>query len=93
MEFVEQLAQMTNVVNSDMLMVLAAYGIVQTLAQDMEIKTADKQRSFTHWMPMQVLLMFSAAFAATSNRRQALLATVMYYGLKYVYGQSNLNLF
>jgi len=93
MEFVEQLAQMTNVVNSDMLMVLAAYGIVQTLAQDMEIKTADKQRSFTHWMPMQVLLMFSAAFAVTSNRRQALLATVMYYGLKYVYGQSNLNLF
>jgi len=93
MEFVEQLAQMTNVVNSDMLMVLAAYGIVQVLAQNMEIKTADKQRSFTHWMPMQVLLMFSAAFAVTSNRRQALLATVMYYGLKYVYGQSNLNLF
>lgn len=66
------------------LMILAAYGIVQILAQDLGIKTGKTQRDLVHKMPVQVALLYAGAYATTSDYTTAAIATGLYYGLKYV---------
>ena len=41
-------------------LVLAAYGIVQVLAQDLGIKTGKKQRDLVQKMPVQIALLFAS---------------------------------
>ena len=62
-----------------------AYGILQVLAQDLGIKTGKKQRDLVQSMPVQIVLLYAGAYATTSDHRNAMVATGLYYLLKYVY--------
>ena len=66
-------------------LVLAAYGIVQVLAQDLGIKTGKKQRDLVQKMPVQIALLFAGAYTVTNNVELAVYTTGLYYGLKYIY--------
>tara|TARA_B100001287_G_C22472623_1_gene430416 strand:+ start:352 stop:633 length:282 start_codon:yes stop_codon:yes gene_type:complete len=66
-------------------LILAAYGIVQVLAQDLGIKTGKKQRDLIQSMPVQISLLFAGAYVVTNDTNLAAIATGIYYGLKYVY--------
>jgi len=67
------------------IMILAAYGIVQVLAQDLGIKTGKKQRDLIQSMPVQIALLFSGAYTVTEDIENALITVGIYYFLKYVY--------
>jgi len=67
------------------LMILATYGIVQILAQDLGIKTGKKQRDLVQSMPVQIVLLFAGAYSVTEDVENALITTGIYYFLKYVY--------
>ena len=65
--------------------VLAAYGIVQVLAQDLGIKTGKKQRDLIQSMPIQFLLFFAAAYTVTGDLNTSAITVAIYYYLKYIY--------
>lgn len=67
--------------------VLAAYGIIQVLAQDLGIKTGKKQRDLVKKLPVQVVLFFSAAYMITNDVYLATVAISIYFGLKYYYSK------
>lgn len=67
------------------IMILAAYGIVQVLAQDLGIKTGKKQRDLVQSMPVQIALLFSGAYTVTENMETAAITVAIYYFLKYAY--------
>ena len=67
------------------LMIIATYGMVQVLAQDLGIKTGKKQRDLMQSMPIQMVLLFSGAYSMVNNYRDAAIVTIIYYFLKYIY--------
>jgi len=71
----------------DILKIGAAYGILQVLAQDLGIKTGKKQRDLVQTMPIQMFLMYSGGYAVTGDHKTAMIATVLYYILKYVFSE------
>ena len=73
--------------NERIVLVLAAYGIVQVLAQDLGIKTGKKQRDLVQKMPVQIALLFAGAYTVTDNVELAVYTTAIYYGLKYGYSK------
>ena len=68
-------------------LVLAAYGIIQVLAQDLGIKTGKKQRDLVQKLPVQVALFFSAAYLITGDVLLSLVSISIYFGLKYYYSK------
>lgn len=68
-------------------LVLAAYGIIQVLAQDLGIKTGKKQRDLVQKLPVQVALFFSAAYMVTGDVLLSLVTISIYFGLKYYYSK------
>lgn len=71
------------------IMILAAYGIIQVLAQDLGIKTGKKQRDLVQKMPLQMIFLFAGAYTivGADNVAEALIATGLYYFLKYIYSK------
>jgi len=67
------------------ILVLAAYGIVQILAQDLGIKTGKKQRDLVQSIPVQIALLYSGAYTVTNDHQLAMITTGLYYFLKYIY--------
>ena len=67
------------------ILVFAAYGIVQVLAQDLGIKTGKKQRDLIQTLPMQLGLLYSAAYTVTEDHQLSAISVGIYYFLKYVY--------
>jgi hypothetical protein len=74
-----------NPMSNKIMLVLAAYGIVQILAQDLGIKTGKKQRDLIQSMPVQIALLYSGAYSVTNDHQLAMITTGLYYFLKYVY--------
>lgn len=72
----------------DILKVGAAYSMMQVLAQDLGIKTGKKQRDLVQSKPVQIFLMYSSAYAVTLDHKTAMITTVAYYFLKYVYSDA-----
>ena len=68
--------------------IIAAYGIIQVLAQDLGIKTGKKQRDLIQNKYVQVVVLYCGAHVVTSNHRDAAIATFLYYFLKYVYSDN-----
>lgn len=68
-------------------LIIAAYGIVQVLAQDLGVKTGKKQNQLVHKLPIQFLILFSGAFIVTDNYLLALITVGIYYYLKYIYSE------
>ena len=77
------LLQIVNI--QDIMKIGAAYGILQVLAQDLGIKTGKRQRDLIQSIPVQIFLMYSGAFAVTSDHKITSIVTILYYILKYVY--------
>lgn len=73
--------------NVKIVTVLAAYGIVQVLAQDLGIKTGKKQRDLVQKLPVQIALLFSGAYIVTNDFFLTLVTVSLYYGLKYIYSK------
>jgi hypothetical protein len=87
-------SSINNLSLEDIMNIGAAYGILQILAQDLGIKTGKKQRDLIQSMPVQIFLMYSGAYAVTNDHKLSIIATVLYYFLKYVYsGGETSNLF
>ena len=74
-----------NLTMDDFLKIGAAYGILQILAQDLGIKTGKKQRDLVQSMPVQIFLMYCGSYATTGDHKTAMIATILYYVLKYIY--------
>ena len=72
-------------VNKKIVSILAAYGIVQVLAQDLGIKTGKKQRDLVQKLPIQVALLYAGAYTVTEDINLALITTGIYFTLKYIY--------
>jgi len=70
---------------NEILLIIGAYGIIQVLAQDLGIKTGKKQRDLMHTMPIQIVILFSGAYTIVNSYRDAAIATILYYFLKYIY--------
>ena len=68
----------------EVLKIGAAYGILQVLAQDLGIKTGKKQRDIAQSIPVQIFLMYSGGYAVTGDHKTAMIATIIYYVLKYL---------
>ena len=68
-------------------LVLAAYGVIQILAQDLGIKTGKKQRDLVQKLPVQIAIFFSTAYMITSNVMLSLITISIYFGLKYYYSK------
>lgn len=69
----------------DILSIGTAYGILQVLAQDLGIKTGKKQRDLIQKIPVQIFLLYSAAFTVTNDYYLSFISTSIYYILKYIY--------
>lgn len=65
--------------------VIAAYGIVQVVAQDLGIKTGKKQRDFVQKIPIQAIIFFSTAYTVTNEVYLSLITVAIYLYLKYMY--------
>ncbi len=70
-----------------MLLVVAAYGIVQVLAQDLGVKTGKKQRDLIQSEPVLAFILFAGAYSVTEDVTTAGAATALYYLLKFVYSK------
>ena len=71
--------------NKKIVLILAAYGIVQVLAQDLGIKTGKRQRDLVQKFPVQVALLYAGAYTVTEDINLALITTGIYFALKYIY--------
>lgn len=67
------------------LMILATYGIVQVLAQDLGIPSGDRQAKLIQSQPVQLAILYSGAYAVSEDHQIAIIATSLYYILKHVY--------
>jgi hypothetical protein len=74
-----------------LVLILAAYGIVQVLAQDLGIKSGKKQRDLIQKLPVQIALFFAGAYVVTNDTNLTVITVGIYYGLKYVYSEGKLS--
>ena len=74
------------------LMILATYGIVQVLAQDLGIPSGDRQAKLIRQQPAQLAILYSGAYAVSEDHQIAMIATAIYYILKHVYSNKLENL-
>ena len=68
-----------------LLMLAATYGIVQVLAQDLGIPSGDKQAKLIRKQPIQLIILYGGAYAVSEDHQIAVIATLIYYFLKYYY--------
>lgn len=69
------------------IVMIAAYGIIQVLAQDLGIKTGKKQRDLVQKIPNQIIFIYAGAYTVTNNHIDACITTAAYYYLKYIYSE------
>jgi len=69
------------------LLALAAYGVIQVLAQDLGVKTGKAQAEFVRMEPVFSILMLAGAFAVTDSLFLSLCATFFYYFMKHYVSQ------
>jgi len=72
---------------SDVLLVLGGYSVVHVIAQDFGMKTGINQRNLAQTEPVKFVLHLAAAYALLRNFNFSLLATILYYFLKYIYSR------
>jgi len=63
----------------------AAYAVVQIGMQDMGIKTGKKQGALVRSMPMQVFLAFATSYSVTEDLWLAIIPVVLYFWLRDIY--------
>lgn len=73
------------------LLVGAAYGIIQVLMQDIGVKTGIKQRDLMQTPAAQLFLSFSAAYTITEDLFLAGIATGIYFYLRDYYSDGKVS--
>jgi len=68
-------------------LISSAYAIIQIVAQDLGIKTGKRQRDLIQSIPVQFLLFVSSGYIITDDYLLAIIATLIYFYLKYVYSK------
>ena len=63
--------------------IASAYGVVHFFADDLEIKPGRKQNELIKKLPIQILLLYSAAYSMTADIELAAITTFIFYFLKY----------
>jgi hypothetical protein len=71
------------------LQIIAGYGVVQVLAQDLGIKTGVIQRNFIQHPMSQLFLLWAGGFAITGTESQGLIIALIYLVLKYNVDNNN----
>ena len=74
---------------NNILLILAAYGILQVLAQDLGIKTGKKQRDLVQKPIVMIAILYAGAWTVTQDHTLAMITLVIYYFLKYIYSGGN----
>ena len=69
------------------MLILAAYSMIQVLAQDLGIKTGKKQAELVRFLPIQIAILFASAWTVTEDTNLAMITVGIYYFLKYVYSK------
>ena len=67
------------------ILILATYGIVQDLAQDLGIPSGNKQVELVKTQPIEAALLYAGGYTVSEDHTISLIALVAYYFLKYVY--------
>jgi len=67
------------------ILLLATYGIVQVLAQDLGIPSGDKQVKLIQTQPVEAAILYAGGYTVSEDHNIALMALVAYYFLKYIY--------
>lgn len=67
------------------ILLLATYGIVQVLAQDLGIPSGDKQVKLIQTQPVEAAILYAGGYTVSEDHSIALMALAAYYFLKYVY--------
>jgi len=67
--------------------IIAAYGMIQVVAQDLGIKTGKKQRDLVQKVPVQAIIFFSTAYTVTNEVYLSLATVGIYMYLKYIYSE------
>lgn len=70
---------------NNILLVLAAYGVLQVLAEDLGVKTGKKQRDLVQKPIVLMFLLYGCAFSVTQDHVLSVVTMVLYYFLKYIY--------
>ena len=78
------LVQNIKLFSNKILIIIAAYGIIQILAQDIGIKMSKKHRKIITKMPIQIIFLYAGAFIITNDYILALISILGYYLLKYI---------
>lgn len=68
--------------NKNLILLFAGYGIVQVLAQDLHVESSDFQKKIIHFLPFQMLLLYSGAYMVTEKNDLSIIILLMYYILK-----------
>ena len=68
-----------------LMLILAAYSMIQILAQDLGIKTGKKQAELVRFLPIQITILVASAWTVTEDTTLALISVGIYYFLKYIY--------
>ena len=66
---------------------LGTYGVLQIYAQDLGIESGKTQKKMMEYLPLQILLVYSGAYVSTNNHEHSVIATIIYYYLKYGYNK------
>lgn len=69
----------------NVLLIIASYGIIQVLAQDLGIKTGKKQRDLIQKIPIQIILFYSTSYLLTRDIYISIAPGMIYFILKYIY--------
>lgn len=74
-----------NTLYENFALVLAGYGIAHVLVQDLGVTTSKGHMALFQLLPVQILLMYSGAFALVRDARLAAASVCLYFMLSYVW--------
>tara|TARA_B110000908_G_C10252901_1_gene453343 strand:- start:87 stop:326 length:240 start_codon:yes stop_codon:yes gene_type:complete len=67
------------------ILLLATYGIVQVLAQDLGIPSGNKQVKLIKTQPIEAAILYAGGYTVSEDHTISMIALIIYYFLKYVY--------
>mgnify|MGYP000497494584 CR=1 FL=1 len=66
----------------DLILFFAGYGIVQVLAQDLNIDSSEFQKKIVNFIPFQLALLFSGGYMVTEREDMTIMILLLYYILR-----------
>ena len=76
-----------NIDMNKIITLLGTYGVLQIYAQDLGIESGETQKKMIEYLPLQILLIYSGTYISTNDHKYSVIATIIYYYLKYGYNK------